>query len=495
MNKIIIKTDVNLIPNIINPSPDYYCTWQTQLFATSGGNPIEQRVIICEKSLFSQNKPYGWAYFYEKIRGDLFFVMDDSWDVGVNEAKGDFGSLILNSEKFPLSTKDSDNKNALKNLSAKLRSLGWKGLGGWVCAQTATNFMSNKSDEEYYIERLKDANYSNFSLWKVDWGSRDGDIIFRKNLTKLQKEHAPNLVIEHAITKDIIPDADLYRTYDVPAIASIPMTMEKLYNLLKVYKKGEGKALLNCEDEVYIASAGGFTMGVMRHPYVGNFPNGEKDRSFPKIHRNIKSKIYEVIRAVNWHKIAPAYSVDSSNTYFSDEILTDTWRFKDKTSEIENWWFNKPAISDFIENDVLKKSAVSTIARNTKLPNSESDKKGNKPFIIASLNPSGAYSIATLGRTINRKYYIPKCDVTAFTGTANTIGVFGEYKTLTLNNSLKVSKVYMQDLASNFAYDITSKVKILDGKLIIDGKLISKIGKSSQPKGDTSEPGVIIKLS
>lgn len=495
MNKKIIKTDINLVPNIINSSPDYYCTWQTQLFATSGGEPIKQRVIICENSLFSNKKPYGWAYFYEKIRSDLLFVMDDSWDVGVVEDKADFGCLVLNGEKFPLSTKDSDNKNALKNLSTRLKGLGWKGLGGWVYAGESTNYLEGKTLDEYYIKRLQDANYSNFSLWKVDWGKRDYDIEFRKNLTKLQKKYAPNLVIEHAITEEIVPDTDLYRTYDVPAIASIPMTMEKLYNILKVYKKGEGKALLNCEDEVYIASAGGFVMGVMRHPYVGNFPNGEKDRSFPKIHRNIKSKIYEVIRAVNWHKIAPAYSVDSLNTYFSDEILTDTWRFKDKTSEIENWWFNKPAISDFISGGVLKKSAVSTIARNTKLPNSESDKKGNKPFIIASLNPSGAYSIATLGRTINRKYYIPKCNVTAFTNTSNVIGVFGEYKTLTLDTSLKVKRVLMQDLASDFAYDITSKVKILDGKVIVDGKLISRIGKSSQPKDDTSEPGVIIKLN
>ena len=492
--KKIIRADKNLIPNSINISPDYYCTWQTQLFATNGGSPEKQRVILCEKSLFSNEKPNGWAHFYKEIRSDLFFVMDDSWDVPIVEDKGYFGSLILSEDKFPSSTKNCNNSEALKNLSNQIKSLGWKGLGGWIYAGESSKFIENSTEEEYYIKRLKEANYADFKLWKVDWGKKGYDIEFRKKLTELQSKYAPNLVIEHAITEDIVPDTDLYRTYDVPAIMSIPMTMEKLYNLLKVYKKGTKQALINCEDEVYTAAAGGFVMGVMRHPYVGNFLNGEKDKSFPKVHRNIKSKIYEVIRAVKWHRIAPAFSVDCDNTYFSSEILSDNWRFKDKLNEIENWWFNKPAISGFIKDNVLTKSAVSTIARNTKLPIVTPDKKGNKPFIVASLNPSGAYSIATLGRTLNRKYFIPKCEVSIFSENANTLGVFGEYKTLTINTNLKVKKVYMQDLASNFAYDVTNEVKILDNKVIINGKLISKIGTSAQPKTDTSEPGVIIKF-
>lgn len=33
------KDFINHIPSHKNPSPDYYCTWQTQLYATSGGTP------------------------------------------------------------------------------------------------------------------------------------------------------------------------------------------------------------------------------------------------------------------------------------------------------------------------------------------------------------------------------------------------------------------------------------------------------------------------
>ena len=43
------KTTVNLVPDTVNPTPDYYCTWQTQLYATNDGKPAEQRkrVKIC----------------------------------------------------------------------------------------------------------------------------------------------------------------------------------------------------------------------------------------------------------------------------------------------------------------------------------------------------------------------------------------------------------------------------------------------------------------
>ena len=95
------KTEINLVPNTINPSPDYYCTWQTQLYATCDGKPPAQRASIGETALFNQEKPFGWAYFYEKARQDLFMVMDDSWDVPLNGDRAFYGSLLLNSEKFP----------------------------------------------------------------------------------------------------------------------------------------------------------------------------------------------------------------------------------------------------------------------------------------------------------------------------------------------------------------------------------------------------------
>ena len=52
------KTKINLVPDIVNPTPDYYCTWQTQLYATSDGKPEAQRACITEKSLFILEREY-----------------------------------------------------------------------------------------------------------------------------------------------------------------------------------------------------------------------------------------------------------------------------------------------------------------------------------------------------------------------------------------------------------------------------------------------------
>ena len=153
----------NIIPETVNPSPDYYCTWQTQLYATSGGKPAEQRGIISEHSLFDRSFPFGWAYFYEKVRSDLFFVMDDGWDVPVTDFKKYFGTLLPDSGKFPEATAGRDGAEALKYLCDKVTDLGWKGLGGWVCAQEPSAGKKYGSPEEYWKSRLKAANKAGFS--------------------------------------------------------------------------------------------------------------------------------------------------------------------------------------------------------------------------------------------------------------------------------------------------------------------------------------------
>ncbi len=48
--------------------------------------------------------------------------------------------------------------------------------------------------------------------------------------------------------------------------------------------------MLNCEGEAYIAAACGFTMGIMRHPYSGDFLNGRQDMSSPSVHVISKQK-------------------------------------------------------------------------------------------------------------------------------------------------------------------------------------------------------------
>ena len=237
-------------------------------------------------------------------------------------------------------------------------------------------------------------------------------------------------------------------------------------------------------------------MGIMRHPYNGDFVNGKADMSFPKIHRNLKTKMYEVIRGVRWHKIAPAYAFDSQNLSISKTQLCDTWTFEKIEEEIEDFWLEAHVFDDNMQDNTLSMQAPSCISRNTELPTADPDENGYVPFIVASHNPNGAFSVAALGRTIGRDYSIPKCDVTVDVKDSKTLGVFGEYKNLIVKvSSTDVKRVLMQDLAGDEAFDITDAVAIEPGRIIIPGDIISKIGTLAQPEEDTSEPGVVIQFS
>lgn len=107
-------------------------------------------------------------------------MMDDSWDVPPDGDESYYGSLVLNKEKFPESVGGKQsNAEALLSLTERIKSLGWKGLGGWVCAQESERFDGKK----YWETRFQDANFSGFSYWKVDWGKHADDPDFRKMLT------------------------------------------------------------------------------------------------------------------------------------------------------------------------------------------------------------------------------------------------------------------------------------------------------------------------
>ncbi len=487
----------NLVPDIPNPTPDYYCTWQTQLYATSDGKPLKQRACIGERQLFDKEKPYGWAYFYEKARQDLIFVMDDSWDVPLNGDSEYYGTLVLNKEKFPSFVDDkSDSADAMKALNEKIKSIGWKSVGAWICANKSSRY-PDVDEYKYFIERLKLSEYAGWGYWKVDWGYHASDFEFRKRLSKEAHKHAPSVIIEHAIVKEIIPYSDAYRTYDVPAIMSIPMTMDKMHEFLDIAPcENEFSSIINCEDEVYIAASLGCSMGIMRNPYAGNLPNGKPDPSFPDCHRRLKTKLTEITRAVRWHKIAPAFGVDNENTYFSDTLLTDTWVFEDKEAEIEEWWLKKPQIALCMNGNTLTKTGCAAISRNMNLPIILPDDNGDVPYVTAAKNPNGSVSIATVGRTRNRRYWIPECTIEIEVGNADTFGVFGEYKKLVLVFAEKCdfSKILAQDLASDFSYDITDFVDFEENKAMISGDIIHNIGTFEQSSKDTSEPGVVIKF-
>lgn len=462
-----------------NPTPDYYCTWQTQLYTCDNGGPEVQRAYMTEENLFGGGSAQGWVNFYEKARKDLLLVMDDSWDVPVKNHEKHYGSLVLDKGKFPGFYEENNPQKSLERLTERVKQAGWKGLGGWVCAQESPLY-PEKSAEEYWIKRLKWCQNAGFSYWKVDWGEKAKDLGFRRMLTRLQKQYAPDIVIEHAMLADAIGFGDVFRTYDVPAIMSIAMTMQKTAECLTHTDGG----MINCEDEAYIAAALGCVMGIMRHPLCGNLPGGEPDLSFPTMHRSIKTKTAEILRAVRWHRMAPAFGVTVDDVQVSKGRLTDYWDIKSQRAEFEKWW-------GFKDGERIEKSAPAAISRGMPLPEIKPDKNGLVPFAVSSKNPNGIISVATLGRTRGREYILPKCAVGIDGGDAVRFGIFGEYDRLIIHTGLKKGRVYIQDIASNEAADITDKVEFADNRLVIDGRIIHNFG-TMENGGDTSEPGVVL---
>ena len=234
----------------------------------------------------------------------------------------------------------------------------------------------------------------------------------------------------------------------------------------------------------------------MRHPNAGDLPDGTPDPSFPAMHRNIKTKIAEVIRAAKWHRIAPAFGGSNDNVHISKNTLTDCWKFKNVDEEIEKWWFENPIVKDNLKNDILTATAPAVISRGINLPFVSPDENGCSPYVVASKNPNGALSIATAGRTDLRSYFIPKCDVEIQSGNATVFGIFGSYSSLTLLTTLNTDNVQIlaQDLADKFAFDITEDVIINENKLTVPGNVIETIGTIAQDENDTSEPGMILKI-
>ncbi|MEG0895799.1 MAG: hypothetical protein RSE93_08775, partial [Oscillospiraceae bacterium] len=260
-----------LILNNICTTPNYYNTWQTQLYICNNNGPVAQRENMTEENIFGNKKGQGWINFFEDIRNNLVFVLDDMWDVPKDNNNDYFGSLVLDKEKFPsFAGEGVSNQQALLNLSQKVKEYGWKGLGCWICAQESPIYSKGKSVEEYWKQRIIEADNAGILYWKVDWGTRDKDY-------SLSHKYAKNLIIENAMTIDNLSVTDVYRSYDVMSIMSIPMTMEKLKELLQNDAENDYMGLVNCEDEMYIAAALGLTIGVQRHPMVGSLPNNNPD--------------------------------------------------------------------------------------------------------------------------------------------------------------------------------------------------------------------------
>jgi hypothetical protein len=490
------KTGERLVPESPVEAPSYWCTWaaqnymyghnlaklDTQILEGDSGSKLAHDAMT-EDILFGKN---GWATaFFPKIRKDVFLLLDDGWQVGGT------ATFELDSRKFPSFTGSSIER--LKKLNHAVEAAGWRSTALW-CRNTPGG------DADHHLERVSQS--AGIRYWKIDIG----DPAF--NLVRLRDETHIPLTLEHVSgeapvngdwRKDgrfgpqswdsrrmkILQNTDVFRTYDVTAILSLPTTLDRVAEMLKGAEGHSGiHALLNVEDEVYLAAAMGCTMGILRHPMHGMRPGSDADLFFNGP-RQAKRRMDEVVRALRWQRIAPPFVPGVGSVMVSEEVLTDSWVF-----ERGQTWQND------IVGMTVAQGAPAAITRDIDLPEIRS--KGEKPFITAARFPNGAIAIAAHERTkVGNGWFMPKSDVTlSVVDAPGPFGVFGYFDSLTLvfNGPLQKQRILAQDLAGDRSFDITNAVRIRENSLFIPGGVMRKIGLHSATPGDISAPGLVIAL-
>lgn len=485
---------MDLVPAESSKAPNYWCTWATQNYmyghnlrnldtALLQGEPGGDlaRAALTEENVFAQG---GWAdSFYPRIRNDLFFLLDDGWEAGGT------ATFELDIAKFPSFKGTSPER--LRKLSLAVQKAGWRGAALW-CRNTPDN------DRAHYLESVSDS--AGIKYWKIDLGDPTFSLVRLRNETHipLTFEHVHGeLPVNGDWHKDgrfgaqswesrritILRNTDVYRTYDTTSILSLPTTLDRLASMLEgAQGHPEVNALLNVEDEVYVAAVMGCTMGVMRHPLVGMRPGEDPDLFFNGP-RQTKKRLDEVVRAVRWQRIAAPFSPGSGKTAIDKEILFDSWSFE----STQTW--QKELIGE-----TIRQGAPARIARNMDLP--EVRAKGDKPFVFAARFPNGSVAIGAQERTwVGNAWYMPECHVTvSVTDAPGPYGIFGHFDnlTLTFDRAPQRKKILAQDLAGEKAVDITASVQLRGNRLHIPGSVIRDVGLRAATAGDLSSPGLVI---
>ena len=490
---------VDLVPKTPATAPNYYCTWATQNYVFGQGAASLDPALLeggagswRADQAFTEDQvfgPHGWAKtFYPKVRGDLFFLMDDGYYVG------DRNSMLLDTKKFP--SFDGAPPTRLKRLDQALRKQGWRALALWTRGTPNT--------PEKIAPLLQWSKEAGVKYWKIDGG--DGDF----SVQRLKQTAYPELILEHVSgegpfngdwTKDgrfgtqdwdshrvvLLRHSDVFRTYDVSPALSVPTTLDRVAQMLHgAQGHPEVTGLLNCEDEVYIAATLGCTMGIMRFPLTGLRPDGDPDLFFAGS-RQAKRRMDEVVRALHWQRLAEPYGAGQGYVTLDDAILTDDWLFQ----RGQTW------DSDVLGKDV-RQGAPARVSRNLPLPTVTAD-GGDPPFVVAGRFPNGAVAVCTLERTLKgRAWFMPPADVSVDAGDAQgPFGLFGHYRSLTihLDRPLTHVRILAQDLAGDSATDVTRQVRIDGRTMTIPGGLIDRVGTQAATTGDLSDPGLVLAVT
>lgn len=475
MNIIPAKSSTKKILN-------YFCTWFHQAHAAHGRKTQD---FINESLIFSGDQ--AWCRLFPEIRDELFFVMDDGWDVPYNaDAPGGalkcehYKALEPHPSRFPSLSGTPAEK--LGQLNERIKAEGWHGLGLWIATNAFKNGLPaeyhapDKEVEDWWLERILNSREAGINYWKADWG-HTSTMQFRRMMTEIGHIHHPELLIEHGRghapyngtarlgdCRTILDDqffcmmtgwslfSDVLRTYDVAELENAT-TLDRIETYART-----ARGILNCEHLVYIGAVLGCSLGLMNSPI--NYPAG-----------------LEPVAAVRWHRAAPPFSGGEVNA--SEKILTER-HYLDRPT-----WYYEDGPRD------LYQQAAAVISRRTALPEVCNGEEKWIPFVAASMNPSGAYTVGTFRRQSDDAEPVLADVVCRPEQPSEKIGMFGNFSSAVFDftqTGRKAVRVCAQGLIRGDGADITETAVQPDGTIRIDHEMIEKLFYAE----DKSEPAIML---
>lgn len=479
---------MNLIPNEIKNTGNYFCTWDSQCDEMYARDPsaesIPSRDAMCEDFLFGEN---GLLRSFDGVRSDLIVVLDDGWDVpyGAKDRRV-FGSLIADPERFP-ALRTLHPAERLRTLSEKIRALGYRGLGLWVPTQTPSlvdgKEIARTPEKErlYWEERAKWCHEAGVVYLKADWGEHQGDADYCRMMTECMRQYAPGLAIEHGLVgrplfesqdghavpdrvneylRTVLPACDSLRTYDVVHEIKYASTVDRAAVCLAAAQSVTGTcAVLNIEDTALIGAGLGCAVGVMRHDF-------EKKRKYLPLPPRLVS---ESVCALRWQRIAPPFAANRGSLHVAQERLKDVWHCPKRAG---NFWPNVSEGDYYI-------TAPAAVSRNMPLPTVTA--AGEKPYVVCSVHPdTGALCAAVTPRTFGSDIDVTPPAAIALQGACASapIGLFGRFESLSVDFDEPVEgrRVFAQNLLDDAAQDVSGQVALCGNRMTVPGDLMLRIG-------------------
>ena len=468
---------------------DFFTTWWIQQqIARRRGIRFDYcagiRDALTDELLFGKESPYH--PLSREYRKGLIFLLDDGWDVpfGTKHLPGDsaaFGTLEVNAEKFA-SLGNTPNAR-LKRMRAMVEGMGYAGLGLWIATERA-----GKTPEEthrFYKRHAALHGAAGVRYWKVDWGRHERDTEYRRILTEEVHAAVPGLLVEHCVTQvplvqdryeenffekrrkmaaELLAFSDVYRLYDLCAPFEISETLSRLddaFSAAEHTPRGEGRALVCAEGSDFIGAVLGCTLQIV------------SDSDAEKV-------------ALRFHRLSPPFEIHEAEYRRSEETLTDSLYFE---RHVMHWI---PT-----ENSVVSVTAPAVMARGCALP-AVRVPSGERPFVAASRHPrTGVYAVGSFRRTLdpNRHVAYPADVTLAVEGTCVTVGIFGTFRSLTLEYPRAFSaepRILAQDMRCEYSVDVTTKDCIFENSIRFDGRDLRTFAKSSMLCTDVSEPALLI---